>query len=283
MIPPSIAPDPVLLRGAVSVLARIEGLPLEAAGVLRFGRSGTVLVEERSVCWATATGMEQRLGELLRHQRNPPLDRRFLESVVDQCKSSGIPLGEALLRSGEITPAGLRSAIFRQAVEAIAHIAREHPGPPEFTPRSRSTYDARFKFAPAEIFAALGARRDHAQATVARRHLESIVTPGTAGVAFLRNGDECVPEVVAVAHAAGARVETLWESSAWALDLFELVQSVDPTAFLAAGTWRGSQASASAVAWRLPPLYFAALCPSRAAAAVLLGRVTELQRAGGLS
>ncbi len=282
MIPPSIAPDPMLLRGAVGVLARIEGLPLDASGVLRYGSSGAILVERRSVCWATATGMENRFAELLRHQRNPPLDRRFLEGVIERCRASGTPLGEGLLESGEITEPGLRSAIFRQSVESIAHIAREHAGPPDFVARAAPTYAARFKFSPVEIFAALGARRDHVQATVARQHLESIVAPGTAAAAFLRSDETAAPEVVAVIHGSDATVETLWESSAWTLNLFEVVSAVDPTAFLAMGTWRGRERAASAVAWRIAPLYFVALCPHRAAAAVLVGRLAEHERKGTL-
>lgn len=282
MIPPSIAPDPMLLRGALGVLTRIEGLPPEATGVLRYGTSGAILVEHRAVCWATASGMENRFAELLRHQRNPPLDRHFLESVIERCRTSGLPLGEGLLQSGEISEPGLRSAIFRQSVESIAHIAREHAGPPEFVSRSASTYAARFKFSPVEIFAALGARRDHVQATVARQHLESIVTPGTAAVAFLKSDEAVAPEVLAVVHGGEAKVETLWESSAWALSLFEVVDAVDPATFVAMGTWRGRERAAAAVAWRIAPLHFVALCPHRAAAAVLVGRLAEHERKGTL-
>lgn len=282
MIPPSIAPDPTLLRGAIHVLARIEGLPLDASGVLRYGTSGAILVEQRAVCWATAAGMENRFAELLRHQRNPPLERGFLESVIEQCKASGTPIGEGLLSSGQITEPGLRSAIFRQSVESIAHIAREHAGPPDFVPRAASSYAARFKFSTVEILAALGARRDHVQATVARQHLESIVTKGTAAAAFLESEESAAPEVVAVVNGDDASVETLFESSLWARNLFAIVSASDPTAFLAMGTWRGREHAAAAVAWRVGPLHFVALCPHRVAAAVLVGRLAEHKRKGTL-
>ena len=80
-----------------------------------------------------------------------------------------------------------------------------------------------------------------------------------------------------------ARVETLWESSEWALDLFEVVSAADPSAFLAMGTWRGRDRAAAAVAWRVGSLHYVALCASRAAAAVLVGRLAEQRRKGTLA
>ena len=281
MVPESIAADPILLKGAIGILSYIDDLPSDAAGVLRFGDVGAVLVESSPVCWATAVGMEQRFAELLRHQRNPPLDRGFLEQVIQRCRASGSSLGDALLGSGEITEPGLRAAIFRQSVESIAHIARQSSAPPEFIPRPGSSFAARFRFSTVEILAALGARRDHALAALARQHLSRVVMPETAVAAFLRDEHSRAPDVIAAVDAGLSRIDTLCEAGAWALDLFDLVSAADPSTFLAAGTWRGRGRTACVVTWRVAPITFVALTSSRAAAAVLVGRIAERRRAEG--
>lgn len=283
MIPESIAADPILLRGAVGILSYIDDLPDDAAGILRFGEVGTVLVEAGSVCWAMAADMEHRFAELLRHQRNPPLDRGFLEGVLASCRSSGVPIAEGLLRSGEITERGLRAAIFRQSVESIAHIAQKHVGPPEFHARLGSGFDARFRFSPVEILAALGARRDHVHAAIARQHLAGLVMPETAAAAFLRDEQTLTLDVIASVDASLARIDSLCQAGLWALDLFDVVGAADPSTFVASGTWRGRDHTATVVAWRIAPITYVALTPSRAAASVLVSRLAERRRAGSLS
>lgn len=281
MIPESIYPDPELLDGAVAVLSRIESMPEGATGVLRFP-TGSVLLESGRVCWAVASTMEQRLTDLLRHQRSPPLDRRFLEEVIADCQRDKRPLGEALLASGEISESGLRTALFRQSVEAIAHIARTSDRGAEFVPHQGSAYDARFRFCTAEIFAALGARRDRALAAAGRRHLETIVGPGTPALAFARDENSAGHALIAVVHGQACRVEELRDACLWTAGLFDVVALFEPQAFLATSTWGGGGArrdtTCSAVVWRSLGLYFTALCTGSAAAAVLTSRIAQRER-----
>lgn len=274
-VPPSVRPDHAAIDGTLRVLARVEALPVGATGVLRFADAGTILVESRLVCWAVATRMRQRLTDLLRHQRSPPLDRAFLEATVRRCRESGTPLGQALLSSGQITEAGLRTALFRQTVQAITQIGSEAPlAAPEFTPHASHAYDARFLFETADIFAALAAREDRALAAAGKAHLEQILAPGTTGVC----AEERTGGLVAVVHPARMRVETLSEASTWSRGLFAVVSTLRPDCTLAVGTWRGIERAPSVVTWRAMGLHFTALTDSRAAATVLACRIAASTR-----
>jgi len=278
----SLPPEPITHVDTLRVLTFVDDLSPDATGVLRFGDAGTILVESRLICWAVAGGMEQRLTDLLRHQRNPPLDRGFLEVTVRDCRASGAPLGQALLASGQITEQGLRTALFRQAVQAIAHIARDaEDAPPEFVRRESSRYDARFSFSSAEIYAALGARHDRALAAVARRHLDGVLVPGTTGVASLA----CDPRtVISAVNGARLRLEALCEACAWSAGLLSVVGEVRPGAALAMATWYAGEPrlpAASVVAWRTNGLQLTAIADTRASAAVLAQRVLASVSGGG--
>lgn len=245
------------------------------------------LVESGRVCWAVAEGMERRLSDLLRHQRRPPLDRDELEGILRACRTSGTPLGEALLSRGRITEQGLRSALFRQATEAIAHIAILSNGGAEFIPHGGARYDARFPFSPVEIYAALGARKDRATAAAATRELESIVPEGAVAFAFDVDESQQVGAVMTVIGDPAFRVAELLDACTWARSLFELASAVDPSIAIATGRWRDGGRSlglgtsqASLVTWRSMGLLFCSLCSTQGAYAVLTGRLANAQHGG---
>ncbi|MCB9594777.1 MAG: hypothetical protein H6719_18800 [Sandaracinaceae bacterium] len=271
-IPPSIPADAALLHGAVELLGTIEELPSDATGVLGFGSYGKVLVESRSICWAVALGMEQRLTELLRHQRNPPLPREFVDDLFRECKRTGRHLGETLLASGEISEAGLRTALFRHTTEAIAHIARSGAKCEGFVPHAQAGYDARFVFTPPEVLASIGGRCDRALAAAARVHLDVRLVPDSQGLAFIRDARMSTPVIVAVGAQTDLRVAHLLDLASWASSLFDVADLFDPGVRFVTGTWRSSNA---VVAWRDGETYYAARCASRAAATILAARLDE--------
>lgn len=281
-IPPSIPADRTLLEGATLVLAEVEDLPEDACGVLRFEDHGMVLVEHRRICWAVAKGMEKRLSDLLRHQRQPPLDRKELEGILRRCRTSGTPLGEALLESGQITEDGLRSALFRQATEAVAHIARASTLRWTFHPHTSARYDARFLFSPVEVFCALGARRDRVMAAAARRALEAQVPDDAVGFAFLTDASERVSVVVSVVGELVFRVPAMLDACSWATALFDIAALVDPGVSIASGRWAdgGRQfglggSKATVLAWRAMGMTFCALCATQGSAALLTSRLAQ--------
>ena len=257
------------LRGAVDVLRAIEGLPSDATGVMGFGERGTILVEAGRICWAVAPGMGRRLTELLRQQRNPPIDRSLLRQLVHQCERTKQPLGEALLAGGHITEAGLRAALFRQTEEAIAHIGLAGARRPRFIPHTKAGYDPRFRYSTSEILVALGARNDRAHAKVAQQHLVAFAGRSDAAFAFLR-GDP--PSVVACLSAAHLTTRELLTISRWVISTFDVSSIAAEEPGLVTCRWGRST---SVVCWRVRETYYVALCTSRAPLALITTRLLD--------
>lgn len=266
-----------LLASAAQVLGHVESLEPDAVGVLQFGDAGGIVVESGRVCWAVARRMTRRLTDLLRDEQAQPLDRSRLEGTLERCRRSGQPIGEALVASGMVSESGLRTALLQQAVEAVSVIASDRPASPAFLPREGSVYRARHTFLSTEIFAELGARRDHALALRARTELETVLLPSVTGVAFVD-----APDPIAVAHAGRFRVGDLREACAWASACLAVACVSTLDAAFVSGTWneRGQgQHTGSLVGWRTGGMQFVALTQDRAAAAVLKGRVLVRLRA----
>lgn len=266
-IPPSIPADSSLLLNALRLLDGVEALPETASGAMRFGSRGLLLIESRRVCWGVANGMSQRLTELLRRQRNPPLPRAVVEQIFRECKETGRHLGEVLLESGDVSEEGLRAALFRHTTEAVAHIARAGGRASEFVPYAGTRYDARFAFGTTEIFASLGARRDRALGVAARRHLEDALVPDAGGFAFIRDGSGSLPVVIAERAAARFGVSEVIDACQWSASAFDVAQVFEPETHLirAAGA-RGTPL----VTWRKNGIYYGAICASQAVSSLQL-------------
>lgn len=231
------------------VLREVERLPAGAAGVLRFGDRGTLLCDAGLVCWASATGARERLGELLRRQRNPPLPRRYLAEVVKTCRAESRPLGEALLATGEVTEKGLRAALFRQTCDAIERLA-EGTERPTFTPLADDAvhYDHRFAFHPTEILVQIGSRGHKAMAVLATRELVSMgSTRPTVG--FLCE-QEHGPVAIAVRQPDGLCIDDL-PAGQWGCALAALAED-------AAGVAEGppSPTGKRPLVWKSGPFCF---------------------------
>jgi hypothetical protein len=229
-----------------------------------------VLVHSRRVCWAAASGMQQRVTELLRFERDPPLERDFFLELYRRCRDRGAPLAEALLATGHVSPAGLRAALFSHTAEAIAQLADSGARPDDFVPHARARYDARFVFSSGQILAGLGARRDRELAIAAQRTLETTLVPETAGWAFTRDGGVGLPVLVAVSGAPPVSVAEMLEACVWACGVFDVTGVVESDVRVASGVWSDAR---SIIAWRTPSAHFAALCRSRVGAARLLSRL----------
>lgn len=269
-IPPSIPVEPGILGRALEVLARVEGMPASAVGALRFGGQGIVLVESGRICWAAAAGMPQRFTQILRHQHEPPLPREYFQDLLRQAKDGQAPLVQALLSSGEISAEGLRAAMFRHVVEAIAHLALFGARWEDFTPHPG--YKARFTFSTAEILASIGARTNPVLAATAGALLESTLVPETTGWAFLRDAGMGAPVVIAARGKPPLRGEEMLDVSAWAAGLFDVTGIFDGDVRIASASWPDDR---YVVAWRTAQAYFAARCVNRAGAARL---VASLER-----
>ena len=256
------------MSASAQLLSSIEALPADAVGLLDFGIEGTVLVESRSICWAVAAGMKRRLSALLQQQRSPPLEAGYIEQVLAECRRTRQPLGEALLATGHISQDGLRMALFTHVVEAIGRIARSGERCQGFVPHEGPSYDARFVFTTAEILAALGARRDRAQAAAAKRGLRTTLIPGTRGLAFMRDDDG--PVTIAVEGTPALRVPEIMDVCQWASSLLDVSAVFDDDVRIASG---GRSDSSSVVTWKSGEIQYVAVCESRAASALIVARV----------
>jgi hypothetical protein len=264
-IPPSIPVGAGLLNRTLDLLERVETLPNDAAGALRFGAQGMLLVERRSVCWATAAGMQPRFTEILRYQHNPPLSRESLHELYRQCKDGQAPLVDALLATGNVSVLGLRAALFRHISEAVAHISLSGARFEEFAPRA--PYRARFSFSTAEILACLGARCDPALAVAAQRELTDTLVTDTSGWAFLRDEGKGSAVIVAVGGSSAVRGAEMLDICGWASGVFDVTAVFDDDVRIASASWLDDR---SVIAWRTKATYFAAVCANRPAAARLL-------------
>src|ERR1700753_1700020 len=104
------------------LLGMIDELPAGATGALRFGEHGIVLVESRKICWAAANNMRVRLTDILCNTATPPVPRDQVEEIARACTKTRRPLGESLVESGLVSETGLKAALRRHTVEAVAHL-----------------------------------------------------------------------------------------------------------------------------------------------------------------
>lgn len=141
---------------ALRVLSRVEALADDATGALVFGQgssmSGVVLVESGRVCWAAATGLRQRLTDLLREACEPRPTEVELETLFLECRERHQPIGEALVARGVLAPEALRSALLHHSAESLSASAC-WSGPHRFVAHRARGYHSAFTFLPVELLA----------------------------------------------------------------------------------------------------------------------------------
>jgi hypothetical protein len=274
---PSIPAGPGLMPAVLRLLDFIDELPSGATGALRFGDFGLILLQARKICWAVAQPMRLRLTDLLRNQSTPPLPREAVEEVYRKCKDSGHPLGEALVASGLVSEAGLRSALFKHNGEAIAHLARAYATPDSFTGHTGTGYDPAFSFSSCEVLAMLGALDDPGRAIAAQFELANTLVSECSGAAFARSNAVGGPLVIAVDRSCDVPVNDLIEICTWVTGLFDVARTFDPRACAARANWGGT----ALVTWQVKEVGYVGLCASRPAAARLFSQLCQRALANG--
>jgi hypothetical protein len=269
---PSIPAGPGTIAAALRLFTFVDELPAGATGVLQFGEEGVILLESRKICWAVARTMRVRLTDILRNQSTPPMPREAVEDIYRQCKESGTPIGEALVKGGLVSEAGLRSALFKHNGEAIVQLAQSGAVPDGFVAHARTGYDPKYSFSPGEILAMLGSKDDPARATAAQLELTETLVPDSTGAAFARTNAGAGAAVIAVDRACDVPVNDLVAVCNWTAGLFDVAQTFDSDACVARANW-GSRTAL--VAWRGSNVGYVGLCSSRAAAARLIGRLGQ--------
>lgn len=171
---------------ALRVLSRVEALADDATGALVFGHgasmSGVVLVENGRVCWAAATGLRQRLTDLLREACAPRPSAVELEALFLECRERSQPIGEALVTRGVLAPAALRSALLHHSAESLS-AADCWTGPHRFVAHRARGYHSAFTFLPVELLTyASAVARGVAVAHSAQHRLSTLAGARSAAV-----------------------------------------------------------------------------------------------------
>ncbi len=276
----SIPANPGLIAAVLRLLAVIDDLPRGATGALHFGDEGVILVESKKICWAVARTMRVRLTDILRSQTTPPLPREAVEDIYRACRSTGMPIGEALVASKLVTEAGLRAALFKHNGEAIVALAQSGAFFQKFVNHSRTGYDPKFAFSACEVLAMLGARDDPARATAAQLELGATLVQDSVGAAFVRSSAVAGSLVIAVDRGCDFGVGDMMAVCNWVSGLFDMARTFDPEVF-AARAALGERAML--VTWRSQEVGYVGLCASRPAAARLVSRLSaRSSRASGV-
>jgi hypothetical protein len=205
---------PTVLR----LLRGIDGLPEDATGALVIassgGPEGTILVEDRRVCWAAASEMGNRLTSLLRAQGGVTAPAEAFEEVFEECHRRGKPLGETLVRRGLVSRDGLKCALLEHTAEAIARLTARSHLILGWTPSRVKRYDAQFTFTSVELLCAVGAIGLEDTAADAALKLVEVTPEGSVGAAFLADGCHTLP--MAQVAADGWACESLVDLGDWA-------------------------------------------------------------------
>jgi hypothetical protein len=267
------------LDRAAAILDLVDTLPREA-GVLSFGDEGMILVEDRKICWAVASGMSSVLTELLVERRDPPLSRHAVEQVYRRCRDEQRPLGVGLVESGLLAATEVRAAFAQHHARAVVRLARGSGKPSGFRPATASRDDRRFAFSGLEILAALAAPELAAEVARARAHLADLNLSEACAVAFVEESHPPAPRVLATAGHGELAPRQVLALSRWALELSARASALDPTVRVSSAVWAGKN---SVVVWQHDGVSYAAMCRSRPASAMLISALGQRTAVSGTS
>jgi hypothetical protein len=204
--------------GFLRLLRGIDALSRGATGALTFGergsRRGTILIEDRRVCWAGSSDMENRLTDILRTQRQDPLPAEAFEEVYQDCRRRNLPLGETLVARGLVSSAGLRLALRQHTAEAMVQLSAAPGLSLSWTSNGSLRYDAQFTFGTPELACCVGALGREEEAERAGRTLREVTPESSVGAAFLAREDRPLP--VAQVSADGWSCQSLVDLGSWA-------------------------------------------------------------------
>jgi hypothetical protein len=193
MSPAQSIHPPTLLR----LLRGIDGLPPGATGALVFtakdAPQGTVLIEDRRVCWAAASDMQNRLTDILRAQSDRSIEAEVFEEIYSVCYREKKPLGETLVARGLVTRDGLKCALRQHTAEAIARLSTAPRLTLTWASNRSRRYSANYTFGTPELLCHAAAFGIEDLAEEARRKLEDMTPANAVGVALLADARHSVP------------------------------------------------------------------------------------------
>ena len=272
-------------HSVLDVCLFIDDLEDRGVGEIRFESAkgsvlGAVFVEGGRVCWAAARGLSQRLTDILANSAG--LDPEKMTLLYCACRDRGVPLGEHLVATGLVSPAGLRESLRQHSTESLRHLAGED-ATLVWKPRAHGGYSPAFTFSTTEILQhGLVAELDQDGATSfetageLERELSSILASDDWGAAYHRAPGRSSPEPLVV-HGAVGRVSAIVELGAWAASSLDVTSAArGDHGFVA-----GFHESGARVAWTFGRALLAG-ATDRGAPARLMNRLARGRRSGAL-
>lgn len=268
----------------LSALRVVESLPPSARGALLVGPEsaplGTILVDDKRVCWSAAPGMAQRLQDILCSHCTVPSAADDLRNICERCRRERRALDDELIVSGLLTDDRIRDVLKQHTIEsllavdgAVASSCAEWPM--RWLEHTGAGYKPRHTFGALELLGAAGALRlDAQEADAVAAHLGALAAPDTALVAFsfLTDG---TPLYLSSDTSTPLALQDLLEIAAWADAALGACQGFSP-----AVTRACMQAAdgGGAVAWRYRDQRCVALCLSTASLRKLTGTLLAQAR-----
>ncbi len=256
-------PEAASLGAVVRLLEQVEELPDGAVGTLIVGDGerpdGVIFVDDQRICWAAASGMSRRLTDLLRISAERPISTAALEAIVRECRSSGEPIGQALVRRGLVTEPSLERALLRHTSESLLILSKNAVSG-RWKPR-KTGLSPRHRFSTSRLLASTGALWCDLGASPATEDLRWIAESGASGVAYARHPG-LVGGVVPVSeiNSDSAGVRAVTDLGKWAVGTLDIAHAVEK----GANAIVLSRATGESVAvWNHDALLYTAMCQSR--------------------
>jgi len=257
--------------GVTPFLETVDAMSGGGTGALVFGPRdkpfGMVLVEHGQICWAVATGMEQRLTILLEEQAPDSMPPSSTRDIIRRCARESLPLGETLVESGVVSQSGLRLALRRHTLEALLALQKSPYKEPAWVEHQKHRYEARFTFSPRELLVGIGAMLYDQEATRAEHELAQIVKRGMAA-SFLRDTGSSMPYPVYELRGDELSIKELFSLGKWAAATADVASPLSGAEGLVSVT---TPARKSAVTWASGRLLHVAVCDDPPSLGRLIG------------
>lgn len=214
----------------IRILKGVDRLPDGATGALLFGNGDDdghdlVLVENRRICWATASGMDRRLTDLLIEEAGGAADSSQMEALYERCHAENRPLGETLVEEGIVSADGLRRSLLHHTAEAVVRLGSTPELSPRWKANRRQRYDAAYTFGATELLARVGALGREETVAPAEATLHRVLKNDGSGAAF-----HVESRSFPIAEVRGdlLGVEGLVALGRWSFDAFDRCREFDP-------------------------------------------------------
>ncbi len=173
-----------------------------------------ILVEDRRICWAAASNMENRLTDILRTRSEQPLPASSFEELYQECSRKNLPLGETLVARGLVSGEGFKSALRQHTAEAVGRLSAAEGLTVSWASDSGKRYDAQFTFGTTELACCIGAFGCEGVAEEVARTLLKVTPDSSVGAAFLADEGHSLP--LAQVSADGWCCQSVVDLGEWA-------------------------------------------------------------------